>query len=114
MNANASELIKEIKLKYKSMYQKMHEIEDLRKDIKSLEKNNLLSDNNYSFTKIQSLANQGKSKNFIKNYLYSKGVDKKIIINELGNYEDSNYQWEKKSAMICKQSMAPIVYHVAQ
>ena len=39
MNANASELIKEIKLKYKSMYQKMHEIEDLRKDIKSLEKN---------------------------------------------------------------------------
>ena len=38
MNANASELIKEIKLKYKSMYQKMHEIEDLRKDIKSLEK----------------------------------------------------------------------------
>ena len=65
-----------------------------------LEKNNLLSDNNYSFTKIQSLANQGKSKNFIKNYLYSKGVDKKIIISELVNYEDSNYQWEKKSAMI--------------
>ena len=65
-----------------------------------LEKNNLLSDNNYSFTKIQSLANQGKSKNFIKNYLYSKGVDNKIIIEQFINYEDLNHEWEKRSASI--------------
>ena len=65
-----------------------------------LEKNNLLSDNNYCFTKIQSLANQGKSKNFIKNYLYSKGVDNKIIIEQFINYEDLNHEWEKRSASI--------------
>ena len=65
-----------------------------------LEKNNLLSDNNYSFTKIQSLANQGKSKNFIKNYLYFKGVDNKIIVEQFINYEDLNHEWEKRSAMI--------------
>ena len=65
-----------------------------------LEKNHLLSDENYSFTKIQSLANQGKSKNFIKNYLYSKGIDNKIIIEQIDNYEKLNYQWEKKSAKI--------------
>ena len=66
--------------------------------IDKLEKNNLLSDENYSFTKIQSFANQGKSKNFIKNYLYYKGIDNKIIIQQLDNYEKLNTQWEKKSA----------------
>tara|TARA_B100002019_G_scaffold177637_1_gene153376 strand:+ start:293 stop:520 length:228 start_codon:yes stop_codon:yes gene_type:complete len=38
MNENASQLIKDIKLKYKSMYQKMHEIDDLKKEISDLKK----------------------------------------------------------------------------
>ena len=39
MSENSSDLIKQIKLKYKSMYEKMHEIDQLRKDIKFLQKN---------------------------------------------------------------------------
>ena len=39
MSENSSDLIKQIKLKYKSMYEKMHEIDQLRKDIKSIQKN---------------------------------------------------------------------------
>ena len=39
MNSNGSAIIKEIKLKYKSMYEKMHEIEKLRTEIRELEKN---------------------------------------------------------------------------
>ena len=39
MNSNSSEMIKQIKLKYKSMYEKMHEIEELRYEIRELEKN---------------------------------------------------------------------------
>ena len=39
MSENSSDLIKQIKLKYKSMYEKMHEIDKIRKDIKSLQKN---------------------------------------------------------------------------
>ena len=38
MNENASQLIKDIKLKYKSMYQKMHEIDDLKQEISDLKK----------------------------------------------------------------------------
>ena len=33
MNENTSQLIKEIKLDYKSMYKKIHEIEDLKREI---------------------------------------------------------------------------------
>ena len=81
------------KIRFK-LYQEINHI------FNQLEKNNLLSDENYSFTKIQSLANQGKSKNFIKKYLYSKGVNNKIVNEQLKDYEELNYQWEKKSAII--------------
>ena len=38
MNQNPSQLIKDIKLTYKSMYQKMHEIDHLKKEISGLKK----------------------------------------------------------------------------
>ena len=38
-DATSTNLIKDIKLKYKSMYEKMHEIEQLRKEISILKKN---------------------------------------------------------------------------
>ena len=65
-----------------------------------LEKNNLLSDKNYSFNKINILTKQGKSKNYIKKYLYSKGIENHIINDQLVNYENQNSDWEIESANI--------------
>ncbi len=65
-----------------------------------LEKNNLLDDKNYSFIKIQLFSSQGKSKNYVKKYLFSKGVKSSIIQEQLNNFEIQNPEWEKKSARI--------------
>ena len=66
--------------------------------IKKLEKNNLINDYNYATSKVNLFISHGKSKIFIKNYLFKKGIDEKLsseIFMEL-NEEDSN--WEIKSA----------------
>ena len=66
--------------------------------IKKLEKNNFINDYNYASSKINIFISNGKSKIFIKNYLFKKGIDEKLsseIFAEL-NEEDSN--WEIKSA----------------
>ena len=66
--------------------------------IKKLEKNNFINDYNYATSKVNLFISNGKSKIFIKNYLFKKGIDEKLsseIFMEL-NEEDSN--WEIKSA----------------
>ncbi len=66
--------------------------------IKKLEKNNFINDYNYASSKINIFISNGKSKIFIKNYLFKKGIDEKLsseIFAQL-NEEDSN--WEIKSA----------------
>ena len=66
--------------------------------IKKLEKNNFINDYNYATSKVNIFISNGKSKIFIKNYLFKKGIDKKLssqIFEEL-NDEDAN--WEIKSA----------------
>ncbi len=68
--------------------------------IKQLEKNNLINDANFAQNKIFSLAERGKSKNFIFNYLINKGIDKVIIENKLNEFNNDNPNWEKKSALI--------------
>ena len=68
--------------------------------IKKLEKNNFINDYNYATSKVNIFISNGKSKIFIKNYLFKKGIDKKLssqIFEEL-NDEDAN--WEIKSARI--------------
>ena len=68
--------------------------------IKKLEKNNFINDYNYATSKVNIFISNGKSKIFIKNYLFKKGIDEKLsseIFAEL-NEEDSN--WEIKSARI--------------
>ena len=68
--------------------------------IKKLEKNNFINDYNYATSKVNLFISNGKSKIFIKNYLFKKGIDEKLsseIFMEL-NDEDSN--WEIKSARI--------------
>jgi len=66
--------------------------------IKKLEKYNLIDDNKYCSAKIYSFSRAGKSKNFILNYLIKKGIDKLDIQNNFEIFEDSNYNWELKSA----------------
>ena len=68
--------------------------------IKKLEKNNFINDYNYATSKVNTLISNGKSKIFIKNYLFKKGIDENLsaeIFAQL-NEEDSN--WEIKSARI--------------
>ena len=68
--------------------------------LKKLEKNNFINDYNYATSKVNIFISNGKSKIFIKNYLYKKGIDEKLsseIFAEL-NEKDSN--WEIKSARI--------------
>ncbi len=93
-----------LKLKIQRMTKDKKERYDLYQSInfifEQLEKNNLLSDEIYTSNKIQSLAMQGKSKNFIKQYLFSKGADKAIIEDQLNEFEEKNSNWEKESALI--------------
>ena len=68
--------------------------------IKKLEKNNFINDYNYANSKVNIFISNGKSKTFIKNFLFKKGINEKLsseIFAEL-NEKDSN--WEIKSARI--------------
>ncbi len=65
-----------------------------------LEKNNLISDNEYTINKIIFFAKNGKSQNYIKNYLFIKGINKKIISDQLALFENNNPNWEKESAIL--------------
>ena len=66
--------------------------------LNELEKNKLINDQNYTYNKIRLFALQAKSKNFIQNYLFQKGIEKNIIQEKLKDFETNNYDWEKKSA----------------
>ena len=66
--------------------------------LNELEKNKLINDQNYTYNKIRLFALQAKSKNFIQNYLFQKGIEKKVIQEKLKDFENNNSDWEKKSA----------------
>ena len=68
--------------------------------ITKLEFNKFINDNSYADSKIYFLSLQGKSKNYIKNYLMQKGIEKNIIVEELNKYELNNPNWEIESAKI--------------
>ena len=68
--------------------------------ITKLEDNSFINDKNYADSKIRSLANQGRSFLFIKNYLFQKGVEKITISDSFLDYENQNPNWEIKSANI--------------
>ena len=65
-----------------------------------LEKNKFIDDDRYSSTKILSLSNSGRSKNFIFNYLIKKGVSKSQIQNNINLINQDNNNWELESAKI--------------
>ena len=68
--------------------------------ILKLENNKFINDENYTLSKIRIFAQQGKSKAFIKNYLFQKGIEKDIISESLSEYENTNSDWEIVSANI--------------
>jgi len=81
-------------------YEKGKLINKIESIIIKLEKNKFIDDDRYSSTKILSLSNSGKSKNFIFNYLIKKGVNKSQIQNNLNIMQQDNDNWELNSAKI--------------
>ena len=79
-------------------FEKRKLIDIIESIIIKLEKNKFIDDDRYSSTKILSLSNSGKSKNFIFNYLIKKGVDKSQIQNNLNLVQQDNDNWELNSA----------------
>lgn len=67
--------------------------------IKKLESNNLLNDLIFTQSKIQMLCDQAKSKNYIKQYLFRKGVDKKLINEQIISFYNDNKSIEKNNAL---------------
>jgi len=68
--------------------------------LNELERNKLINDQNYTYNKIRLFASQAKSKKFIENYFFKKGIEKKVIQEQLKDFENNNYDWEKKSAFV--------------
>ena len=68
--------------------------------ILKLENNKLIDDKQYADSKIRLLAQQGKSNLFIKNYLFTKGIEKSTISDSILNYENQNPGWETEAASI--------------
>ena len=83
-----------------SNYEKGKLINIIESIIIKLEKNKFIDDGRYSSTKIFSLSNSGRSKNFIFNYLIKKGVSKSQIQNNLNLMKQDNDNWELESAKI--------------
>ncbi len=81
-------------------FEKKKLIDIIESIILKLEKNKFLDDDRYSETKIISLSNSGRSKNFIFNYLIKKGVGKSQIQKNLNLMKQDNDNWELESAQI--------------
>ena len=81
-------------------FEKKKLIDVIENIILKLEKNKFIDDDRYSSTKIVSLSNSGRSKNFIFNYLIKKGVNKSRIQNNLNSMNQNNNDWEIESAKI--------------
>ena len=77
---------------------KFYLYQSVKKIIIKLEDNNLISDSNYSYSKIKSFILQGKSKIYITSYLTQKGVDKHIIIDNFEKISLEEPKWEENSA----------------
>ena len=67
--------------------------------IEKLEKLNLINDQVFAESKIQSLQYQAKSKNYIKQYLLQKGIDKQSIEEQISLFYENNKNLEKENAL---------------
>ena len=67
--------------------------------IEKLEKLNLINDQIFVESKIQSLQHQVKSKNYIKQYLLQKGINKQLIEDQISLFYENNKNLEKENAL---------------
>ena len=67
--------------------------------IDKLENLNLINDQVFVESKIQSLQYQAKSKNYIKQYLLQKGIDKQLIEEQISLFYENNKNLEKENAL---------------
>jgi len=67
--------------------------------IEKLEKLNLINDQVFVESKIQSLQYQAKSKNYIKQYLLQKGIDTQLIEEQISLFYENNKNLEKENAL---------------
>ncbi len=80
----------------KIRYQLYIEIKNI---IDKLENINLINDTIYTESKINSLLNQAKSKNYIKQYLINKGINKKVADDQISLFYKKNENIEKENAI---------------
>mgnify|MGYP001273985546 FL=1 len=85
-------LSEEKKIRFQ-LYNEIHFI------IEKLEKLNLINDQVFVESKIQSLQYQAKSKNYIKQYLLQKGIDKQLIEDQISLFYENNKNLEKENAL---------------
>jgi len=67
--------------------------------IEKLEKLNLINDQVFVESKIQSLQYQAKSKNYIMQYLLQKGINKQLIEEQISLFYENNKNLEKENAL---------------
>ena len=67
--------------------------------IEKLENLNLINDQIFVESKIQSLQYQAKSKNYIKRYLLQKGINKQLIEDQISLFYENNKNLEKENAL---------------
>ena len=67
--------------------------------IEKLEQLNLINDQFFVESKIQSLQYQAKSKNYIKQYLVQKGINKQLIEEQISLFYENNKNLEKENAL---------------
>ena len=67
--------------------------------IDKLEQLKLINDTIYAESKINALLNQVKSKNYIKQYLISKGVSSEVVDEQISLFYEKNQNLEKENAL---------------
>jgi regulatory protein len=88
--------IRRLSDKKKIRFQLYNEIQII---IDKLEKLNLINDQVFVESKIQSLQHQAKSKNYIKQYLLQKGIDKQLIEEQISLFYENNKNLEQENAL---------------
>ena len=87
--------IRRLSYEKKIRFQLYNEIQII---IEKLEKLNLINDQIFVESKIQSLQYQAKSKNYIKQYLLQKGINKELIERQVSSFYNNNKNLEKENA----------------
>ena len=78
---------------------RFHLYNEIQIIIEKLEKLNLINDQVFVESKIQSLQYQAKSQNYIKQYLLQKGIDKQLIEDQISLFYENNKNLEKENAL---------------